>query len=241
MTSLITPKLGTSTKAWQYYSLHLMSSYILKEYFLAFSYQECIAAAETRKTEVGPWAIEMREQGYHELFTHSFVGMWAAFEAGIEDTATAFIQNSYVAAANIAPKFKKDRYPIEKWPWPAETCAEIAQKLDVKAKEATLNGGVDLCARLVTLFSWLDIDIATEPSPSIGLTEASLMRNIIVHKYGKIDEGDVTVVPRLAAWQRKVMPVGRDTFSAYYKAVTDFSIALMGAISRSRHVPKVTT
>ena len=237
MTSLIAPKLGTSTKAWQYYSLHLMSSYVLKEYFLAFNYRECSSAAETLKTEIGPWAVEMREQGYHELFTHSFVGMWAAFEAGIEDTVAAFIQNCPIAAASVAPKFKKDRFPIEKWPWSTETCAEIAQKLDVKAKDATINGGVDYRARLVTLFSWLNVDITTELSPSIGLAEASLMRNIIVHKYGKIDEGDVIGVPRLKAWQGKVMPVDRDTFSAYYKAITDFSIALMGAISRSRHVP----
>lgn len=238
MTSLIAPTLGTSTTAWQYYCLHLTSSYVLKEYFLAFNYQECIAAAETRKSEVGPWAVEMRQQGYHELFTHSFIGMWAAFEAGIEDTVAAFIQNSSGAAASVAAKFKKDRYRIETWPWPTETCAEIAQKLDGKAKEATENGGVDLWARLATLFSWLDVDVSTDASLSIWLAEASLMRNIIVHKYGKIDAGDVSAAPTLSPWVGQVMPLDRDTFSAYYTAISQFSVALMSAISRSRHVPR---
>jgi hypothetical protein len=238
MTNLTTPELGTSPTAWQHYSLHLMSSYVLKEYFLAFNYQECIAAAETRATEVGPWALDMRKQGYHELFTHSFIGMWAAFEAGIEDTVAAFIRNSRVAAVSVASKFKTPPFPIENWPWPVEACDEIAQKLDGKAQKATFNGGNDLCARLVTLFSWLDIDVVTESSLPTRLAEANLMRNIIMHRYGKIDQGDVAVVPRLVAWQGQVMPIDRGTFTAYYQAIIDFLIALMKAISQSSHARK---
>lgn len=237
MTSLTPPKLGTDpTTGWAYYSLHLTGSYVLKEFFLAFNYVNCIAAAEPQNTEVGSWAIRMRNEGYHELFTHSFVGMWAAFEAGIEDTAAAFIKNSRDVATLAASRFPPDRYPIVKWPLTDDICTEIAQKLKQKAKQSTLNGGFDLYARYRTLFAWLEIDLGDEPDTALALAEANLVRNIIVHRYGKISEGDVKLIPTLAAWQGRVMPIDRAAFSKYYNAITKVILVLMEGISKSRHV-----
>jgi hypothetical protein len=237
MTSLSPPKLGTDPiRGWAYYSVHLTGSYVLKEYFLAFNYCECLAAAETRKSEVGPWAVTMRCEGYHELFTHSFIGMWAAFEAGIEDTTAAFIKNSIQAATTASSRFRVNRYRISEWPWSDDICSEIAQKLDQKAKEATKDGGFDLYERYRTMFSWLEINMDENPELSLSLAEASLMRNIIVHRYGRIDEGDVKLLPKLAKWQGGVMPIDRATFSQYYNAIKDVILALMSSISKSPHV-----
>lgn len=237
MTSLTPPRLGTDpATGWAYYSLHLTGSYVLKEFFLAFNYVNCIAAAEPQNTEVESWAVSMRDGGYHELFTLSFVGMWAAFEAGIEDTAATFIKNSQVVATLAASRFPPNRYPIVKWPFTADLCLEIAQKLEQKAKQSTLDGGFDLYARYRTLFAWLEIDLAVVPDIDFALAEANLVRNIVVHRYGKISEGDVKLLPTLAIWQGHVMPIDRAAFSKYYNAISKVISALMTGISKSRHV-----
>ncbi|ARO86649.1 hypothetical protein EBAPG3_002010 [Nitrosospira lacus] len=218
-----------------YYSIHLAGSYVLKEFFLASNYRECIAASERKITEVGKWAVEMRSQGYHELHTHAFVGMWAAFEAGIEDTVASVIQNDRAAATAAVSKFKKDRYSIHAWPWTRSVCIEIAQKLDQKSKDAVINGGIDLFGRIRNTFSWVDVSVEDDLIVSSGLAEASRMRNIIVHRYGQIEGDDAIAVPALTPWIGKVMPIDPAKFDSYYKAIAGCLVALMTAMSKSRY------
>ena len=236
MTSLVSPNLGTDRdRGWMYYSIHLAASYVLKEFFLASNYRDCLRAAETPVNEIGRWAIEMRDQHYHELHTHAFVGMWSAFEVGIEDTVASIVRHDRQAAAVVVGRFKKDRYPIDAWPWTASICTEIAQKLEQKSKEATPNGGVDLFARVRTIFSWLDVVVDDDPIISDGLAEANRMRNIILHRYGQVSAEDAAAIPSLLPWIGKVMPIDHERFAAYNKAISACLVALMIAVSKSRH------
>jgi hypothetical protein len=237
MTSLQQPKLGTDpVKGWPYYALHMTASYVLKEFFLAFNYRECLAASESRTTEIGPWSVSMRREGYHELFTHSFVGMWAAFEAGLEDTLAAFLKNSHRAATAAAARFPVQRYPMSKWPWDQSVCTEIAQKLDQKAKTSLSNGGFDIHARYQLMFGWIEIDLPDDVRLSEELAEVNLLRNIIMHRYGRIDEKDAEQLPKLKHWIGSVMPLDQESFTRYNKAISSLLVVLMNAIAKSPHI-----
>ncbi len=236
MTSIVPPKLGTDPiKGWQYYAIHLASSYVLKEFFLISNYRRCLEAAESRKDEVGKWAQEMRGQDYHELYTHAFIGMWAAFEAGVEDAVAAVVRNDRPAAVSVIQKFKKGLYSEESWPWDFHVCTEIAQKLDQKSKDISKNGGADLFERVRTTFGWLDVFVDENEEISEGLAEASLMRNIIVHRNGQIDAGDIQAMPHLAPWVGRVMPIDHAKFEYYLRAINGCLISLMKGMASSRH------
>lgn len=221
-----------------FYSLHLASSYVLEEYFLASHYKTCLGGTERMPTETGRWAKEMREDSYHRLYTHAFIGMWAAFEAGVEDAAASFIEHSREAAQRTASRFKAGRYVMDDWPWSHTICVEIAKNLDPKAKDATVNGGVDIYARLQTMFGWLDVSLDDNPQLSADLAEASRVRNAILHRYGQIDAADGVAVPTLALWVGKVMPMDEEKFNQYYRSIANCLVALFQAISRSPHKPE---
>ena len=244
MTGLIPPKLGTDpSQGWQYYAVHLASAYVLNEYFLVSNYRMSMVTAERLDTEVGQWAREMRTQNYHELHSHALVGMWSAFEAGVEDALAAVIEHDRVAgcAAASRVKTKRNPYPLEFWPWTSATCLGIAQKLDRCAMQATTMGGTDLFARIQTAFSWVEVSVDLDHTSSKVLAEASRIRNLTLHRHGKVTESDASDVPSLKRWIGAVMPIDGAKFTAYYLAIVSCLSAITNGMSNSRHGNCVTT
>lgn len=236
MTSLNAPILGTPKHAWQFYDLHLTGAYVLDEYFLTSNYIESIRASEVRRSEVGQWALEMRAEGYHKLFTHSFVGMWAAYEAGVENTVLAIIKNSNSATAGALAYLKKNKHSLPDWPWTDEIRKKVADDLDSCAMNATANGGFDLYAKHCTLFSWLGVHLDKAYALAPDLAEAKLLRNIIMHRYGVISDSDSKRLPWLATWHNQVVPLDRGTFDRYYLAISGTISATVLAVADSELV-----
>lgn len=259
MTSLTKPNLGTpKDRGWPFYSLHLASSYLLKEFFLVSNYRKSIELAFNHgkntenflnkvkdlkiyndlqiemiigsANELSDWAITMKEENYHELYVHSFIGMWSSFESGIENILADFIYNDLAVAKKAISFFKSDRFNIKEWPWNSSICLEIAQKLEPKAKNSTENGGINYFKRIKTLFSWFEIDIDIEEEYQNILSEANRMRNIILHRYGEISDKDAIDFPSLSPWIGRVKPLGKETFNSYYKAMSRTFIALLNGI-----------
>ena len=260
MTSLVKPTLGTDPEAgWQFYSLHLTTSYILKEFFLVSNYQRCIKYAfnydkETKRNlelleklkgsvahkdpilasaeELSKWAKEMDSQDYHELYVHSFIGMWSSFEAGLENIIADFVQNDYEVAKELSGKFKAGRYEISNWPWNRNSCLEIAQKIESKAKNATEDGGLDLFARIQTMFLWLGIEIKIKDQEKAYLAEANRVRNILLHRYGEVSEKDASDFSSLSNWVGSVMHLNKATFTNYYNGISATLISIMFGIQK---------
>lgn len=266
MTSLNKPTLGTDPiKGWALYPIHLATSYVNDEYFLATRYKSSIANAEHHEKELehkiavyenifekfpykvsalnqahdlSTWALKMKEENYHEIFTHAFVGMWAAFETGIENTTATIIQFDKVSAIECVKKFKIGRYPIEDWPWTPEICMEIAQKLDTKAKNLTENGGVNIFERIKTIFSWMSLEVIAEDETIKNLAEANKIRNTILHRYGVISNNDATDIPKLKSFVGNVMPIKEDIFFIYYNAIHVTLTSIARAIYNSKRLNK---
>ena len=224
------------------YAIQQTGSFLLGEFFAAGNYRTCLQFARTMKRHgrqghegIGVWASKMHEEDYHELNTYVLLAFWAAQEAGIENILAAVLANSENAAEVASTKFKADRYPIGEWPWPESTCIEIAQKLDQKSKEATKNGGVDVSSRIQNLFFWLGMILEIEEQQAQNYNEASMARNVILHRYGRLSEKDTERFPHLKSWTDAVLPITTERLNTYYNAVTAMHVAIARAVWKAGH------
>jgi hypothetical protein len=176
--------------------------------------------------EVIRWCAQMRQESYHTIHSQVFVTEWAALETGFENIVAAILRTQRASAVSAVSQFKKNRNDIAAWPWTEDVCLEIAQKLDPKAKEATPDGGWDAYARLVTLFGWLGVSIPTTLPAAPTFNEASLVRNVIMHRYGRPTRGDTERVPELRQWVGRAIPMDRDRLHRYHQSMIEVFLAV---------------
>jgi len=177
------------------------------------------------------WAAEMKAEGYHRTNVLSFLSFWAAYEAGNENIISAILSSIQPSATSATEQFKKGKYVIANWPWAEDQCLEIAQKLDQKAKDKTQDGGWDVAARLTTLYGWLGVTIAVPKIASEKFNEASMVRNVLLHRYGRLGQRDMARAPHLAEFKNKAIQLTQPRLDEYYLALTDVHTAIMDGIT----------
>lgn len=256
MPTLTKPTLGTSKKdGWQFYSLHMTSSLILRDYFNVSNYRESVELTKLCSTnlqrvlsenpdadisnrghaikksqELNNWATEMQDQNYHELYVHAFISIWSSFEAGIENICADFLLNDKDSAETVASLFKPGKIGETQFPWKKETCLRIAGMLENKASNTSPAAKKDLVSRYKVLFDWFGVKIELDTIHSENLAEANNVRNILLHRYGQITEKDALQFPRLAQWQGEDMPFSRELFDRYHSSISKFLVVLMQGI-----------
>lgn len=259
MTIFKTPTLGTDpVSGWQYYALHMSGYYIISEFLNVgryvtslnrlegngFATIKAIKSTKTTNTklliatekELVRWAKDQREEGYHELYSHSFISMWSAFESGIENILSSFIENDKKLAEKIS-QISKLKLDINTWPWPRDECLRIADRLSKKIG----NEQQDYKYKLVALFSYIEIEVEPNSETHIKecvLSEANEVRNIILHSYGKVRLRDADKIPSLEPWIDKTIVMNQDKFNDYYNSMSQFICAIMTGISSSRYTTK---
>lgn len=186
--------------------------------------------------ELGGWAVRKRTEGYHTIYTHAFISVWAAFEACVEDALAAMIRTDRKAAEVASALFPKNKYDLEKWPWPEVTCSEIAKKFDQKAKKINKrNEDVeDLAARCQTIFGWFDVPLEIDDSTVLAFNEAGAMRNVILHQYGLLRTLDCERFPSLGMNAGDVIKMDLKRLGRYQKAVAEVFGALLISIGKTR-------
>lgn len=177
------------------------------------------------------WAAEMKAEDYHRTNVLAFLSFWAAHEAGSENIITAILSSIRQAAASAADKFALGKYNMENWPWSEEQCLEIAQKLDQKAKDKTPDGGWDCAARFKTLYGWLGVTLALPSPASAKFNEASMVRNVLLHRYGRLGPRDIARVPHLAEYQNKAVQLTQARLGEYYQAVVDVHVTVIKGVT----------
>ncbi len=176
------------------------------------------------------WAAEMKTEDYHRTNVLAFLSFWAAHEAGSENIIAAILGTVQAAAEAAAGKFPVEKCDIAKWPWPEDQCFDLAQKLDQKAKVKTLDGGWDAAARLVTTYNWLGVSITIPFQSSAKFNEASMVRNVLLHRYGRLGPRDIERVPHLAEYRHESVHLTRARLNEYFQAVIDVHLAIMKGV-----------
>ena len=253
--------LGTSPEHRLHHALQRTGSRLVGDRFLASYLTECLhivdglgdvhklmLASEGQKRGANPerikallaqaddnlrWAAEMRAEDYHRTNVLAFLSFWAAHESGSENIITAILSTIQPAADAAADKFALGKYNIADWPWPEEQCLAIAQRLDQKAKEKTIDGGWDSAARLTTLYGWLGVTLIVSSLASEKFNEASMVRNVLLHRYGRLGPRDVVRVPHLAEYKDKAIQLTRARLDEYYQAVVDVHLAIMNGVAEN--------
>jgi hypothetical protein len=180
--------------------------------------------------DVVHWISEVKSDDYHTVNTHVFITLWAAQEAGIENVISEILRTSKSAAQIASERFKPGKYPVADWPWTELMCLEIAQKLDAKAKNATDNGGLNIAKRIMTLFSWFGLHIIVDDTTTRKYNEASRVRNVILHRYGRLTARDAEDFPELSQWVDEIMPITVERLKSYYQSVIAVHLAIAKAI-----------
>lgn len=258
MVQLHRPKLGTPVDAKILLTLHETRSLLIGDFFLPSYIIKCIQTAEglalTQKLLIANeaikrgsddelvkrmmagiddtknWAASVREENYHQINVLCFLSEWAAQESGLENTIAAIIQTIKAAAVTAASKFANGRYKIDDWPWSDSKCLEVAQKLDSKAKEKTPDGGWDITGRLIVLFEWLGVSLEIAPNDARVYNEASMVRNIMLHRYGKLEQADVRRSPHLSEWLGKTLPMTQQRATEYHNAIVKMHLAIFASV-----------
>lgn len=182
-----------------------------------------------RTDDTVQWAKRIRNDNYHQIHTLSFLSEWAAQEAGNENVIAAIIETIATAAQAALLKLKTD-YVMQDWPWSPEKCLEIAQKLDQKIGNGKNVERWNIAGRLTVLFACLGVSLVIAQDVSDKYNEASMMRNVIVHRYGRLSSNDVIRASHLSEWVGKTVPMTKTRLGEYHQAIIDVHTAILKAI-----------
>lgn len=177
------------------------------------------------------WAAEMKAEDYHRTNVLAFLSFWAAQEAGNENVVAAILGTVQSAAVFAAEKFTLGKYDLGTWPWSEDLCLEVTQKLDQKAKDKTPDGGWDAAARLTTLYSWLGVKLTIPSTVAEKFNEASMVRNVLLHRYGRLGPRDVARAPHLSQFENRAVQLTQGRMRDYYQSVSDIHLATMNGIT----------
>lgn len=178
------------------------------------------------------WVAQVKAEDYHRTNVLSFLSLWAAQEAGNENVVAAILGTYEKAAAAAGAKFKAGKkYPMDEWPWTEDRCLEVAQKLDQKSKEETTDGGWDFAARLVTVYGWLGATLQVDGSAASKYNEANMVRNVLLHRYGRLGPRDIERAPHLVGQPNNAIQLSRKLLAEYYNAIVAVHTAISAGVA----------
>lgn len=232
MFSVNKPKLGTSmSDGWMFYHIQELSSYMLDEFFRVNIYMRLLNDARMNRNgrDVHDFKKRMQKEGYHSIYSHSFIGQWSAFESGLDNNIASILGNDRDTAENALSIFKKPRYSIHQWPWDSDSRLHLAQTLGRCAKSKP-EKAYSYPQVLINLYSFLGVYLVLEEKHSLKLDEANRVRNILLHRSGEVMPKDVKDFPSLKPFEEKLYCMSDPVFNDYYYAIVHFLTSLIKAI-----------
>lgn len=258
MPELKDPQLGTTSEHRILHALQQTGSRLVGDRFLANYLAECLSivnglgpvhklllGSEGQKLGASPeviksklaqaddnlrWVTEMMGEDFHRMNVLTLLSAWAAHEAGTENVIAAILSTVHSAAASAAKKFASGKYDLKRWPWPDELCLELAQKLDQKAKDKTKDGGWDVAARLTTLYGWLGVTVTPTTLTSSKFNETALVRNVLLHRYGRLGPRDFERVPSFKDFPNETVHLTQARLTEYCQAIIDVHLAIANGV-----------
>jgi hypothetical protein len=177
------------------------------------------------------WAKEIRDNDYSVLHTHSLVSIWAALESAIENLILALILNDTQSLDRLR-KFgvKKIDENLKNHDLTEDICLSIYKKL----KDVT-SVSYDIVQTMQNMLSAFNINVKCEIYKS-ELLEANAVRNVIVHRFGIVDEKSVKNSPSLAGYVGQPFTISNKKYLTYQSAIGKFLIDVQEKIFYSEYM-----
>lgn len=232
-----------------WYALTTASSYLVGDFFTASYYKESLSMAAAmlplhrpmleaeykrrqatdpsvleravgRAEETSRWARKMEGEGYHTMFSHVFLSLWAVQEAGVENLIAAMLRHNRQAAEVAISKLKAGKVgDMTSWPWSEQMCREAAGALEKQAINRTPRGGVDAMGRMKTLFGWFDVLVDVPEDRAQAFNEANGVRNLLLHQYGHVTHKDVQQYPGLVEFEGRRFAMSGERLHRYHDGI----------------------
>lgn len=166
------------------------------------------------------WAKEIRDSGFLSLNRHLLIASWSALEAALEDTAIGLLQNDKSAFDGLIALGVK----------PPKDCAFPPDDFDARRmfKNAWGTGPKELSfsVRFDRIFSSLGLSLALAADLASRLDEVNAVRNLLLHRQGKVDQLAADRVPALAPLVGSVVSITFDRWREYNTAMTQLNVCL---------------
>jgi hypothetical protein len=176
------------------------------------------------------WAKQMRAEGYHSIYSQTYVTVWAAQESGIQNVIAAILQTQRAAAEAASQLLRRPSWRMSHWPWSDDANQDAAEALLNKAKGATAEKW-KVYPRIVFVFNILGVSLPSELPTGSSYDQAGRIRNIIVHRYGRPNVEDVKLVPSLKPWLGKALLIDGPRLRECYEPVKDVFLAVFKAVN----------
>jgi hypothetical protein len=166
------------------------------------------------------WAINERQLGYLTIHRHSFLAMWGAIEAAIEEQFVLMIRNDATAFRATA-KFLNASVTDIKMPL-SEAKARDMFRLTNRDLSGNKNKFAD-CTRKLFALTGLPLSLNTKHDEV--LNEAKEVRNCLSHRNGKIDSKSVARSPSLSKLLGQSIAITDEKFMRYYNSIEALMVA----------------
>jgi hypothetical protein len=175
------------------------------------------------------WARELQQEDFSTINKHSLISIWSALEVAVEDTIVLVLSKNPAALTMISTA--DDKAPkLESGPVSEEKARRIFKDLERKERNQLKVGQCYI--KLLSLFG---IHFSCGDHVLSKLEEFNSVRNCLLHRGGVIDEKAAQSVEALRPYLGRQLPITKDRYLEYYKAVSEFLGAMMDGIISSPH------
>lgn len=173
--------------------------------------------------EIAKLAESENERGYPLLHAHTLVGLWAAFEAAIEDLLVGFLVNDPTILQN--DEFSRVKIRLGEF-----ELLEKEERMLFVLSEFERNHGVGRkhgADRFETLFEPFGLSGVLESQIKRDIREMHHMRNVLVHRGGKADRRIVEGCQWLGLSLGQEIKVTPEAMNRYGASLMKYVIEIM--------------
>jgi len=175
-------------------------------------------------------AREIALQGNHTIHRNGALGIWAAVEVAVEDTAIAVLVND----PNVGVSIANAGYRLPGNANAPSTRSE-ARRWYSRLERQTRNGKTVLRG-YETLLNTLGVPLSCPAEMDNLMGEFNYVRNCILHRGGLADEDAQTEAPALLVAPGQAIRIDQARYMRYFDIAGQFSQELLRATIASSHI-----
>lgn len=174
-------------------------------------------------------AVELRQNDYSVVNSHSLIGIWGAVEVAVEDTVVLILTKE-ASALDVAANAGVKTAAFEPAPVSEEDARRIYSRLEKQPR-----GNLKVGEFYVQLLDHFEVKFNCSRHTLAKLEEINNVRNCILHRGGIIDDR-AAQIGTLRPYLGKQLPITQARYLEYYDAIGDFLGEMLRGVIASRYI-----